>query len=99
MMRLTRFPCRGRQRQRSFRMDRRPVKNWSTHTADTPWAITVARAAPFTPMSSRKIKMGSSTMLMTAPMTTVNIPVFPNPWALIKGFIPRPIMTNRVPHR
>ena len=31
------------------------------------WPITVATAAPATPMSSRKMKMGSKTMLITAP--------------------------------
>ena len=85
--------------RRSFKMALGPVRNRSTHTAEHPWAMTVAKAAPFTPMSSRKIKMGSSTMFTTAPSPTVIIPTRPKPWELMKGFIPRPIMTNRVPMR
>lgn len=57
----------------------RPVRNFSTHTAEQPWAITVASAAPRTPMSRAKMKTGSSTMLTTAPRPTVIIPVRPKP--------------------
>ena len=51
------------------------------------------------PMSKRKMNTGSRTMFTTAPSPTVIMPTFPNPWALIKGFIPRPIITKRVPVR
>ena len=50
-------------------------------------------------MSSRKRKMGSSTMFTAAPSTTGIMPTEPKPWALTKGFIPRLIITNRVPMR
>ena len=98
-MRFTRPAWRRIQEKRRWRMARRPVRKRSTQTADTPWEMTVARAAPFTPMPSRKMKMGSSTRLSTAPMTTVIIPVRPKPCVLMKGFIPRLIITNRVPSR
>ena len=81
----------------SFRMARRPVRNFSTHAAEHPWEITVAMAAPRTPISRPKIKMGSSTMFTSAPTVTVTMPILLNPWALIKGFIPRPIITKTVP--
>ena len=48
-----------------------------THFATLP--ITVAMAAPLTPMSRAKIKMGSRTILMTAPMTVVIILIFAKP--------------------
>ena len=59
----------------------------------------VARAAPRTPMWRTKIKSGSRIRFRTAPMETVSIPVIPNPWALIKLFMPRLIMTKSVPIR
>ncbi len=56
-----------------------PPKNHSTHTADTNWERIVAAAAPCTPISSTKIKTGSSIRFKKAPITTVSIPVFANP--------------------
>ena len=96
---LTRRAWRGKYR--SFRVSsaRRPVRNFSTQAAEMAWEMTVARAAPFTPMFSRKMKMGSRTMFTAAPSTTVIIPTEPNPWALTKGFMPRLIITNKVPMR
>ena len=44
------------------------------------WEITVARAAPRTPMWNPKIKTGSRIMLEIAPISTESIPVFANPW-------------------
>ena len=44
------------------------------------WEITVARAAPRTPMWNPKIKTGSRIMLEIAPINTESIPVFANPW-------------------
>ena len=61
--------------------------------------MTVATAAPLTPIPSPKIRTGSRMILRTAPRSTVSIPVFPNPCALIKLFMPRLTITNSVPHR
>ena len=60
-----------------------PVKKRSTHAADTAWDKMVARAAPRTPMSSTKMKMGSSTMFSPAPMSTVRMLTVVKPWAVI----------------
>ena len=76
-----------------------PVRKKNTHTADAPWEITVAMAAPRTPISNPKIRTGSRMIFMTAPRRTVIIPIFPNPWALIKLFIPRLVITKTVPRR
>ena len=76
-----------------------PRRNASTHRAEQVWAMTVARAAPWIPMSSKKIKMGSRIRLITAPSSTVIIPVDPKPWELMKGFMPREIITGMVPTR
>ena len=95
----TRAALSRRYSSRRRRMALLPVRNFSTHTAEHPWAITVARAAPWMPMSKRKINTGSRTMFTTAPSPTVIIPTLPKPWALMKGFIPRPIITKRVPIR
>ena len=96
-IRRTRAHRRRRAAGRSRRITRRPVRKHSTHTAEQAWEITVARAAPRTPMPSRKMKMGSSTMFTTAPRATVSMPMPLNPWELMKGFMPRPIMTKTVP--
>ena len=69
--------------QCSRRMAFFPVRNSTTHTQEIAWLITVASAAPSTPISSVKMKMGSSTMLITAPMRVVSIPVRGKPWALM----------------
>ena len=74
-------------------------RNAITHTAEMNWDATVAMAAPLTPMSSPKIRMGSRMMLLSAPMATVSMLVFAKPCAEIKGFNPRGSCTNRVPHR
>ena len=98
-MRRTRAAWSRRVFHRSRRSARRPVRNFSTHRAEQPWASTVARAAPRTPISRAKMKMGSSTMFTAAPRATVIIPMRLKPWALMKGFIPSPIITKRVPSR
>ena len=82
----------------SFSMVRFPVKNRSTHAADNAWERMVASAAPLTPISSRKIKMGSRIILVTAPMSVVFMLIFANPWAVIKAFSPRLICTKTVPN-
>ena len=76
-----------------------PSRKRITHAAESSWDSTVARAAPDTPMSSRKMKMGSSTILAAAPMRVVTIPTRPKPWALMKPFIPVPTMARGVPMR
>ena len=64
-----------------FRMDFLPrVRNSSTHRAPTAWLRTVARAAPRTPIFRPKMKMGSRTMLMPAPMTVVIMAMVEKPW-------------------
>ena len=74
-----------------------PRRKETAHTAERNWERMVARAAPCTPMPNTKIKMGSSTMLVTAPMSTVIMPLRPKPWALMNWFMPRLIMTNILP--
>ena len=74
-----------------------PHKNRITHTADTPWEMIVASAAPRTPICIAKIKIGSRTILHTAPMTTLSILTVANPWAVINAFIPSAACTNKVP--
>ena len=74
-----------------------PVRNSSTQAQDRAWEMMVARAAPWTPMSKPKIRIGSRTMLVTAPMSTESIPVFAKPWAVIKAFMPRVSWTKMVP--
>ena len=96
-IRLTRSALSRRADSRSLRMAFFPVRNFSTHSAEQAWEITVASAAPFTPMSSRKMKIGSNTMLTTAPTATVIMPMRLKPWALMNGFIPKLIITKRVP--
>ena len=48
-------------------------------------------------MLSPKIRMGSRTMLMTAPMTVVSILVLAKPWVVMKGFMPMTMSTNTLP--
>ena len=74
-----------------------PVRNLRIQIMLTAWERMVARAAPRTPISSPKIKMGSRMMLQTAPMRTVSILVTVKPWALIKVFRPSVTRTKRVP--
>ena len=62
-----------------------------------PWEIMVARAAPRTPMCSPNIRIGSRMMLQTAPMSTVSMPVFAYPWALMNALSPRASCTKMVP--
>ncbi len=76
-----------------------PLKNEKTHKAERNWEMIVARAAPRTPNLKRNMKTGSRMMFTTAPRTTVIMPILPNPWALMKWFIPRLIMTKMVPNR
>ena len=52
------------------------------------WLITVATAAPLTPMSKTKIKTGSRIIFATAPITIESIAVPAKPCAFIKGLRP-----------
>ena len=74
-----------------------PVKNFKIHSIDNAWEIIVASAAPDTPILNPKIKIGSSTMLKIAPIKTVIMLTFANPWALMKAFNPNVNCTNIVP--
>ena len=56
-------------------------------------------AAPCTPMSNTKMNTGSSTIFITAPMTTEHMATMARPWALMKVFRPRASWTNTVPSR
>ncbi len=75
------------------------VRKRMTHAALTAWEITVANAAPLTPRSSTKIRMGSSTIFSTAPITTDSIAVFDSPCPLINVFKPTATCTKIVPIR
>ena len=74
-----------------------PIRKLTTHTQEMPWESTVASAAPRTPMFSPKMKSGSSTMLHTAPMRTVSMPVVAKPCAVMNAFMPSVSSTNSVP--
>ena len=74
-----------------------PVKKRSTQTAETACERMVAKAAPWTPIPNAKIKIGSKTMLQTAPITVVFMPVFANPWEVMNMFSPMTICTKMVP--
>ena len=87
--------CRAWRRSRV----RLPSRKVSTHTAETPWAMTVARAAPFTPMPKPKMNTGSSTMFTPAPTSTVAMEKVEKPWVVMKVLSPREICTKMVPHR
>ena len=76
---------------------RLPVKKRSTHTAPTAWLMTVAVAAPRTPILRAKIRMGSRMMLHTAPITVVIMLNVAKPWVVTKGFMPITMSTKMVP--
>ena len=82
---------------RSFRTVCLPVKNFRIQTALTAWLITVAVAAPLTPMSKPNIRIGSSTILITAPITVVSILILAKPWVVINVFMPITDKTNTLP--
>ena len=74
-----------------------PNKKLTTQMHEHACDIIVASAAPRTPICNPKIKIGSSTMLITAPISTDNIPVFANPCAVINAFNPSVNCTKIVP--
>ena len=91
----------GRSMRKYARFKRRtvcfPVRNRRTHAADTACEIIVATAAPRTPIFSTKMNSGSSTVLSTAPMTTVFIATEERPCAVMKPFRPSDVITKTVP--
>ena len=74
-----------------------PKRKQRTQIQDRAWERIVASAAPFTPIWKPKIRIGSRTILVTAPINTDSIPVFANPWAVINAFMPRVSWTKMVP--
>ena len=60
-----------KQEKVSLSSDFPPVRKNTTNTAETIWEITVAMAAPCTPIWKKKIKIGSRMILVTAPMKMV----------------------------
>ena len=91
------FPSSFMSSLRILRMVLGPVRKRMTQMAPTAWLSTVAMAAPFTPMPSPKMRMGSSTMLITAPITVVSILILAKPCAVMKVFMPSTISTQMVP--
>ena len=89
--------CSGISLAQSFNFVRFPLRNFSTHRAPTAWLMMVAVAAPFTPIFSTKIKIGSRMMLHTAPITVVSILKAAKPCVVTKGFMPSTISTNTLP--
>ena len=79
----TTWACGRRYAARRCHLVFFPVRNLSTHTADTAWDKMVARAAPWTPMPKAKMKMGSSTVFRMAPISTVFMPTTVKPWAVM----------------
>ena len=69
----------------------------STKAQEAHWEITVATAAPATPMSKTKMNNGSRAMLSTAPSMTVAIPSPEKPWQIKKLFMPVAIRAKKVP--
>ena len=74
-----------------------PVRKYMTHTQEMPCEMTVASAAPRTPILSPKINIGSSVILAIAPIMTVHMLMFAKPCAVIKAFMPSVSCTNIVP--
>ena len=82
---------------RIFKMLRLDVRNFSTQIQEMAWERMVAQAAPATPMLKPNINIGSSMILITAPMITVSILVLAKPWADMKLFSPMVTVTKNVP--
>ncbi len=82
-MDLVRFQLIRIMSERSFRRAFLPVRKRSTHAAESPWLITVASAAPRTPIPKPKMNTGSRAMFAAAPRMVVSIPVRGKPWAFM----------------
>ena len=71
----------------------------NTYTQLQSWEITVAAAAPTTPISSTNMNTGSSTMFTTAPSMTEIMPFLAKPWQMMNWFMPRDSRLKTVPVR
>ena len=60
-----------------------PVRKRKVQAAEAAWEMTVAMAAPCTPMSKIKMKTGSRMMFKTAPIRVVTMPMRAKPCALM----------------
>ncbi|CCY64343.1 unknown [Prevotella sp. CAG:1124] len=90
----------GRTYLHSIRKEARlEVRKRSTHTALHAWDMTVATAAPLTPMPNANMNRGSSAMLSTAPISTEYIATAGRPCALMNVLSPVDSSTNIVPIR
>ena len=74
-------------------------KKRSTKKADIHCDITVAIAAPLTPILNTNINTGSSIIFAIVPINTVNIPAKEYPCAVMNGFRPALIIDAAVPIR
>ena len=74
-----------------------PQRNKTTQSVEIACEITVASAAPRTPIWKTKINTGSRTILQTAPIRTETMENVVNPCAVMNAFIPRVNCTNKVP--
>ena len=72
-------------------------KNHSTNAQEQACEMTVAMAAPLTPMLNRKMKMGSRMMFITAPMMVESIASLAKPWQVMNCPSPAVRMANTVP--
>ena len=75
------------------------IRNPTVHNALSAWEITVAYAAPLTPIPSAKIKMGSSMILEAAPKSTAIMAVLDCPWEIMNALSPSASSTKIVPAR
>ena len=78
---------------------RLPNKKATTKAALAAWEITVAMAAPRTPMSKTKMNSGSRAMFSAAPNITDAIPILANPWQMTNWFKPLAARAKNVPQR
>ena len=71
-----------------FPMENCPPGLYRTHTRSgtPPWVFRVSASL-------------RSSRFTTAPTNTVSMPVLANPWALMKGFMPKEVRTKTVPIR
>ena len=76
-----------------------PAKKSSTQIIEASWLMTVAMAAPCTPIPNTKMNRGSSTRFSAAPSRVVPIPIRGWPSALMKPFRPVASMVQGVPSR
>ena len=76
-----------------------PNRTHSTNAQLATCEMTVAMAAPATPIWRAKIKMGSSTMLMMAPIKTESMPLRLWPCVMINWFMPVAVRAKTVPIR